>query len=92
MRPGNDTLNTRSSLKAGLPGLKLKPPKSAWCSPKGQSLLGLSILNLNAARHRLIKPFYKPTDETCGIVILSPLPHDDWLLASAGDSRTSLLA
>jgi putative SOS response-associated peptidase YedK len=52
---------------------------SWWKSPKGELIHSHAMLTINAAEHRLMNQFHKPTDEKRMVVILPEGAYQDWL-------------
>lgn len=45
----------------------------------GRSLIGMSMLTVNADGHPLMSRMHKPNDEKRSVVILRPEDYDEWL-------------
>ena len=64
---------------------------SWWKSPKGGLVHSFAMLTINAAEHRLMNQFHKPTDEKRMVVILTEGTYQDWLEAPLGRANDFLL-
>jgi putative SOS response-associated peptidase YedK len=54
---------------------------SWWKSPKGELVHSFAMLTINAAEHRLMNQFHKPTDKKRMVIILTEGTYQDWLEA-----------
>ena len=64
---------------------------SWWKSPKGELVHSFAMPTINAAQHRLMNPFHKPTDEKRMVVILPEGTYRDWLDAPFGRANEFLM-
>jgi putative SOS response-associated peptidase YedK len=63
---------------------------STWKSPEGKTIYSYTMLTINADQHPFMRQFHKPDDEKRSIVILHEHDYDNWLQASAAESREFL--
>jgi putative SOS response-associated peptidase YedK len=63
-----------------------------WRSPEGETVHSFTMLTINADDHALMRNFHKPQDEKRMIVILPSTRYDDWLQASANESKDFMKA
>lgn len=63
---------------------------SSWRSPDGEQVHSYTMLTINADEHALMRNFHRPHDEKRMLVILAEGSYDDWLQASAEQSRAFL--
>ncbi len=63
---------------------------SSWRSPSGEQVHSYTMLTINADEHALMRNFHRPHDEKRMLVILAEGSYDDWLHASAEQSRAFL--
>ena len=63
---------------------------SSWRSPAGEQVHSYTMLTINADEHALMRDFHRPGDEKRMLVILAEGSFDDWLHASAEQSRAFL--
>jgi putative SOS response-associated peptidase YedK len=63
---------------------------SAWKSPEGKTIYSYTMLTINADQHPFMRQFHKPDDEKRSVVILHEHDYDNWLQASAAESRDFL--
>ncbi|KUZ32985.1 SOS response-associated peptidase family protein [Burkholderia territorii] len=57
----------------------------------GRTLLGMSMLTVNAEGHAVMGRMHKPGDEKRSVVILRPADYDEWLHTSNVEAARTLL-
>ena len=63
---------------------------STWRFPDGETIYSYTMLTINADQHPFMRQFHKPDDEKRSVVILHEHDYDNWLQASAAESREFL--
>jgi putative SOS response-associated peptidase YedK len=61
---------------------------TAWTSPDGEVMFGMSMLTVNADDHPFMRQFHAPGHEKRMVVILDPNDFDDWLRCSVAEAKT----
>lgn len=59
---------------------------AVWKRPEGD-MHSYTMLTINADDHPFMRQYHKPTEEKRMVVVLNENNYDDWLTASAADSR-----
>lgn len=83
------SIPTRISRADGLP-MGIAGLWSSWRNPDGELTFSFTMLTINADDHSFMRQFHKPEDENRMVVILPENHYNDWLQASAANSRDYL--
>lgn len=57
----------------------------------GRTLVGMSMLTVNAEGHAVMGRMHKPGDEKRSVVILRPADYDEWLHSTNSEAARTML-